>query len=244
MRIRTFLILAFLFVSLVPTSIFAAWSYNNNIKNEFDAVEDQHLLIAHNLGAALKRYHTDVVATFDAVANRLAERGTAESFKELMSTVDMKEVFLIDDTGRITARVYRSTTANSAFLSQEQLALAKAQAIEARVTFSDVMASNAGDNIMLVAREYGDTTAVGVLSTRYFADLGASISFGVKGHAAIVDSNGNVLAHPLPSWVAARKNIAKVTAVQKMMAGDTGIDADALSRAGTFARSLRGKGAA
>ena len=61
------------------------------------------------------------------------------------------------------------------------------------------------------------------MSTEYFVTLGESISFGLKGHAAIVDHEGNVLAHPLPSWIAARKNIAKVSAVRRMMNGETGI---------------------
>ncbi|MBT8408862.1 MAG: sensor domain-containing phosphodiesterase, partial [Alphaproteobacteria bacterium] len=46
----------------------------------------------------------------------------------------------------------------------------------------------------------------------------------MRGHAAIVDHMGNVLSHPLPSWVAERRNIAKVSAVQRMMQGETGVE--------------------
>ena len=38
------------------------------------------------------------------------------------------------------------------------------------------------------------------MDTGYFSELGKSVSFGVKGHAVIVDQTGKVLAHPLTSW--------------------------------------------
>ena len=43
------------------------------------------------------------------------------------------------------------------------------------------------------------------------------------GHAAIVDRNGRVLAHPLATWVRDAVDISDVSVVQRMMAGDTGI---------------------
>jgi predicted signal transduction protein with EAL and GGDEF domain len=75
-----------------------------------------------------------------------------------------------------------------------------------------------------MVRRRGDNIAIGALATDYFVRLGKAISFGVKGHAAIVDHKGNVLAHPLDSWIAARKNIAKVSAVKRMLNGETGIE--------------------
>ncbi len=51
-----------------------------------------------------------------------------------------------------------------------------------------------------------------------------AISFGVLGHAAIVDHVGNVQSHPRPDWVKIRRNIMGVSAVQRMLRGETGID--------------------
>ena len=90
--------------------------------------------------------------------------------------------------------------------------------------FSDVMRSMHDGNVILAVRKYGNKTAIGIISTRYFVELGKSISFGSKGHAAIVDASGNVLAHPLDSWIEARKNIAQVSAVKRMLNGETGIE--------------------
>ena len=86
------------------------------------------------------------------------------------------------------------------------------------------MAGPDGQPMIYLLRRWGDKIAIGALTTDYFVRLGKAISFGVKGHAAIVDHKGNVLAHPLDSWVAARENIAEVSAVKRMLNGETGIE--------------------
>ena len=69
-----------------------------------------------------------------------------------------------------------------------------------------------------------DLLAIGAINTRYFTKLGSAVAFGKKGHAAIVDQKGNVLAHPKASWVKNRKNIAKISAVKRMLAGEVGVE--------------------
>ena len=63
MRIRTFLIAAFLTATLTPAAIFGWLSYQNNAAREFDQVSERHLLHAQNAGMALERYYVDLVAT-------------------------------------------------------------------------------------------------------------------------------------------------------------------------------------
>jgi len=41
---------------------------------------------------------------------------------------------------------------------------------------------------------------------------------------SIVDHKGNVLAHPVPSWMASARNMAKISAVCRIMNGETGIE--------------------
>jgi signal transduction histidine kinase len=91
------------------------------------------------------------------------------------------------------------------------------------VNYSTVLAGPDGNPVLYMAVLIGDFLAVGAIKTTYFVELGQAISFGKKGHAAIVDHAGNVLAHPLPSWRRQMKNISKVAAVKRMLAGETGI---------------------
>ena len=51
----------------------------------------------------------------------------------------------------------------------------------------------------------------------------SKVRFGIKGHSAIVDSNGRVIAHPNPEWVSGTRDISHWPIVQKMINGETGV---------------------
>jgi len=53
--------------------------------------------------------------------------------------------------------------------------------------------------------------------------LRRNIHFGEKGHSAIVDKTGRVIAHPNPEWMKEMRDLSKLNIVQKMMAGETGV---------------------
>lgn len=53
--------------------------------------------------------------------------------------------------------------------------------------------------------------------------LRKNIHFGEKGHSAIVDSEGNALAHPNAQWMAEIKNLSHLKIIQQMMAGESGV---------------------
>ena len=85
------------------------------------------------------------------------------------------------------------------------------------------MKSVEGFNRLYALRLKNGRLCLGAIETSYFVTLGNAIKFGVKGHAAIIDQTGQLLAHPLPDWVAEAKNISKLSVAQAMMAGGTGI---------------------
>jgi PAS domain S-box-containing protein len=65
--------------------------------------------------------------------------------------------------------------------------------------------------------------ALGAIKTTYFVRLQSTTSFGEKGHAAIVDRRGRIMAHPNPVWRAQIRDISQVEPVRRMMAGETGV---------------------
>ena len=65
--------------------------------------------------------------------------------------------------------------------------------------------------------------AIGEIAPTYFIELQRAVTFGDKGHAAIVDSSGRVIAHPLPGWVSSMKDLSRVSIVEKMKNGESGV---------------------
>jgi signal transduction histidine kinase len=71
-------------------------------------------------------------------------------------------------------------------------------------------------------KKYDDKIVIGAISTDYIVSQGREIAFGQRGHAAIVDYTGQLMAHPLPAWRESMTNISRLAPVKKMLARETG----------------------
>lgn len=225
MRIRTALSLALLIATILPTAIFGVWSFNHAVEREFAEVEDRHLLLAQNLSSVLSRYHADLAGTISAISSVLQSEQATIDLSLLMSKLHIIGAFLVEEpSGTVLAQAGFSEGMDAAALPDGFLALAKKIASEGGPGFSQVVGTKRHGNVLLgVQRNEGGLT-IALISTRYFIELGEQIAFGENGHAAIVDQDGNVLSHPISDWVAERKNLAEVSAVSKLMQGETGVD--------------------
>lgn len=225
MNIRTGLLLALLFVGLMPVTGFTWFTYKQSLSQEFADVHDRHLLLAKNLSAALSRYEKDVRATVNSVAMSLESTGTAGSAHSLLKTLNIRSVSLLDEsTGTTKAHISFAAAKAPERFSTELIEQARSIGSEERLQFSSVMRSRSAFNTMHVLGRQNDLLIIASMSTQYFVALGNQVAFGEKGHAAIVDHKGNVLAHPLPSWIKSAKNITKISSVQRMLRGETGVE--------------------
>lgn len=175
------------------------------------------MLIVRNLGAALERYQRDVKSGFELISENMTSEGAITKVEAILKDLNFAHICVVDLK---TGKILRCTGFTAAFASvwydKDTLDRLAKYAKNDQTTFSLVTKGSDGNPAIYVVKRSGDYLAIGELNTNYIVSLGKSISFGVKGHAAIVDHEGNVLAHPLPSWIKARKNISKVSAVQRM----------------------------
>ncbi|MCK7614791.1 bifunctional diguanylate cyclase/phosphodiesterase [Roseibium sediminicola] len=225
MKIRTYLVFSFLVAALLPTLIFSVWSYRDAVSREFAEVKDRHLLLAHKAGLSLDRYQRDLVTTFKAVSRQLSNGGDPQEFVELLGRLNLCSVLLTDKySGRVTASL---SMPNAGVISGIDVRIHDALKEIAQAdspTFSKVTALSDDRNVLFLVQELEQHYAIGLIDPDFFIELGKSIVFGEKGHAAIVDQTGTVIAHPRPDWVKERKNLSQISAVARMMKGETGIE--------------------
>ena len=225
MKLRSVLFFLFLVLTLVPIALFWVWPHSRTLQNEFDEVRGRHLLLARNLGAALQRYHRDVSAAFNLLAVNLEHGHHIDQAGDILLNLEFRHICLADaKTGKVVSQAGPLLNNCPDFVPKERFAFFVSIARSDKISFSEVMAGPNGQPIIFLVRRYGDNIAIGALTTEYFVRLGKAISFGVKGHAAIIDHKGNILAHPLDSWIAERKNISQISAVKRMLNGETGIE--------------------
>ena len=222
LKLRYLLAAAFVLVSLVPVLFLGIWVQRTAFQREVAAVEEKHLLLAQNITAALERYAADTTAAFRhfiSVGDVPDARGNVEG---LAFQMGFRHFCVIDAEGQVVRRL-DAAAANEKQLNPVIIERLWAMA-EDSPAFSPVMANAQGDpTIFLVQRLGPDQVAIGVLSTDYMVKLQKAIAFGRRGHAAIVDQEGNTLAHPSAEWQREMKNIAKIDAVRRMVAGERGV---------------------
>ncbi len=225
MRLRLFLLVGFIAIAAVPVAVFALWPLTRPLENEVAQVADKHLLVARHVSHALTRYHRDAISVFEMVSGNLAADRSLPGSSRLLTNLHFRHICVLSLTnGSLIAAV---TAKNESLPSGVPLAalrkLTKAAGIN-RTVMSPVSKDRQGRPAIYFARRLtGSRIAIGAIGTDYFLQLGKAVIFGKRGHAAIVDQTGTILAHPKPAWVAVQKNIAKIAPVKRMLGGDTGV---------------------
>ena len=223
MKLRKQLFLTFAIASAVP--LLVLWFTLSEVmyKKELNDAETRHVLIAQNLASALKRYRTDIETSFSYVAKNLVAQNFTTKTDTFISQFKFRHFCIANlKTGEIITHSTSTPTSCPTVVPPKRLSVFKSLANDRKPVFSPVMAGEKNQPIMYVLQIFGNKLAIAAFPTNYFEKLGKSISFGDKGHAVILDQTGTVLAHPVPAWVQARKNISKLSVAKRVMAGETG----------------------
>jgi signal transduction histidine kinase len=223
MRLRLLIFLAFSGIAVLPVIALATWIFNDALDREIESVRDKHLVIAKNVGKALDRYAIDLVHGFELVAALPDAEQKSPAISKFMKTLNFLHVCVADlKTGVIDAEIAPKDLPCPPRVPPARFATFLSLLEDDHVVISPVMLNPNGDPVLYLLRAYGGKLVVAAVSTKYIVKQGKAVSFGEKGHAAIVDQTGQVIAHPLPAWQQSIKNIAKLAPVQRMMARETG----------------------
>jgi len=224
MKLRYFFIFTFSLVALVPATLFWIWPYSKALESETNEVKERHLLIAKNLSTAFERYYTDVTSIFVLVEDGIKKDN--KSIQTLFTNFGYQTIMEVSKDRKVQKCLIFDKVRCRPYVSAEILELAlktlKKDAVTLSIVTEDVDL-NTGP-IFLAVKKREDNIIIGYLSTNYIIQSGKKVIFGDKGHAAIVDQEGNVIAHPLDSWIQDIKNISKISVVQKMLAGKSGVE--------------------
>jgi len=222
-HLRHLLAATFILVATLPLLILGTWVSETALKRELSGVSGKHLLLARNVTLALDRYAQDVEASFAFFSESLTAGNASQAELELARRMGFRHVGIATNDGKVISFLSVIDTVPRR-LSTEILEKLGPFIAGNRTTFSDVIADAKGRATIFLTRRLGpDQIAIGALDLGYIRKLQKAIAFGERGHSAIVDKAGNVLAHPKPEWQKQMKNIAKIKPVAKMMAGETGV---------------------
>ena len=229
MKLRTLIFVALILVSVLPVGILAYWQNQTVNDNELSVVENQHKVIAKNLAIALERYAADLRSAFRLTAKNLQHGHQVEGLRQHLSELYFEHIFSIDLDGNIQRLQCALACPQDPHFSKTVLVaitdtMRAARSNPGEIYFSPITFNPGGQPaIYLVSRMADDSIAIGEVVPDYFIELQRGVAFGEKGHAAIVDQTGRVIAHPRQSWIDSIKDLSAVSVVQKMMNGENGV---------------------
>jgi hypothetical protein len=89
-------------VAILPVMALAGWVYVRAHDREIQVVDDTHLLLARNLGAALERYARDAISAFELSAKTAVAGDKTDMVAKLMGDLNFVHLCLARaDTGEI-----------------------------------------------------------------------------------------------------------------------------------------------
>ncbi|MCZ6474329.1 MAG: PAS domain S-box protein [SAR324 cluster bacterium] len=228
-RLHNILFLCFTLISAVPVLFLSVWVQRSALDKEIAAVEEKHLLLARNLTQALERYVRDVESGFELRVSSLKAGNQLDGISSLLEDLHIRSVQIVDSKGNIKKSPGAQIPAGGekflkALMPKLLAEWRGAAGPPQEVYFSNVAPGSGGKpSIFLIKNLPGKLFAVGELDTDYILEMQRNIAFGKRGHAAIVDRTGRVLAHPNAKWRSSSKDISQVKPVRRMMAGETGV---------------------
>lgn len=221
--LRIVLFLAFSLTSLLPIIALYCWEVRFARDNEYSVVTEKHLLVAKNMTLALSRYVQDVEAVLTLVSNQpIIENNTP--FKALLASQNITAIWVFNHDKEPKQAISIGLPPVLS-LTAAQYEAASAVADTDEMVFLPVQLNSNHQPRILVVSPYPACSGylVAEIDPQYIKELQQKIQFGKQGHSAIVDQAGNVLAHPNSEWEASVKNIAKVSAVRRMMNREVGV---------------------
>ena len=222
-RLRYILAATFTLIAIVPVLFLSIWVERNSYSRELASVEEKHLLLAKNITNALELYTHDASALFAFLIKSSEQERWPQGAATLAEALDFRHFAIIDSNGVLKKSLFPAEE-DEAILPLGGISPLKKLIAEDGLRFSDVMGDAEGrPTIFLVESLSSGDAAVGAMGIRYIAKLQQQITFGKRGHAAIVDRSGNIIAHPNPNWSAAMKNISAVKPVKHMIEGGSGV---------------------
>ena len=223
--IRGLLFVGSLTICLIPLGLVIAWVTQNAINNQFDAVKEKHLIVAKNLSSALSRYARDASSVFDLFSQLSMEELTSAAVVRAAESFHYRVFTALDaDDNVIKSAAFDGSLANAHF-DKELVSNLRREASKTRgkISFTGVKAYESKPHLWIVRLTNNDELHLGLMRTNYLIKTQKAIQFGERGHSMIVDQFGRVIAHPNAQWEETSKDASKLSVVQKMMSGETGV---------------------
>jgi diguanylate cyclase (GGDEF)-like protein len=233
------LLLVTILVAVLPISILGYYIYHSAWQNSWREIREKHQLLAQNLAVPLSIYVNDhrsmlaMTAHMITLMGRQTKANSSALLQQGLTTMrGFKSLIELDMDGHVVGYLQGNNTIKNPQglekFAEEKCYLQTRRSREwnmSRVKRNPLTGEPTIFMSQPILNSKGKMLGVlmGELRMDYIEAIRARVKFGKKGHSAIVDQTGHVIAHPNPNWVKEIRDLSDWPIVQAMMAGKTGV---------------------
>lgn len=237
--VNRILIISFTLIALIPVSVLGLKLYRAAWDDAWREIHEKHRLLALNLTLPIEIYINDHRSMLRMLAFSFTESNGEFNYKQIdqariekvqKNLRDFKSLVLVDKSGKTHFQIHDGKvekTPNNLYAKEHVFIYAQEKN---RWYLSGIHASPIDKKpTITLAQPVRDKeknvefVLLGELSIDLIEKLRRNIKFGERGHSAIVDNFGRVIAHPNADWMKTMEDISDWPIVQKMLAGETGV---------------------
>ena len=242
LSVSKLMLLVTILVAILPVLILGYHLYNSAWKNSWREIHEKHQLLAQNLATPLSTYVSDHKAMLGILSETLPlvsrsqhaiTSSEADSMLKnaLTQMSGFKSIHLLDMHGNVIAQAgddFAHSADERQVFSKEKCYLMTRKT--GAWTLSKVKRHPVtGTPTIFMGQAIKNTQfktiaiLLGELKIDLIENIRKQVRFGLKGHSAIVDQTGQVIAHPNGEWMKEIRNLSDWRIVQSMKAGETGV---------------------
>ncbi len=227
--LKHILFITFIIIASLPVLILAGWVEQSALDKEISSVEEKHLLVAKNLTGDLERYIIDVESSFSLISSNLIDGNSFKKLPEHLDSLFLRCIVIADNDLNIKNQVTGTGQPDIIAFNKQTLSvlsslLPEAKNKQGKIVYSDLVRRSKGETVFYLVKALKENKfSVGILSTKYIQLAQKKVTFGRRGHAAIVDRTGRAIAHPIKSWVDTMKDMSFLAPVKEMKLEKTGV---------------------
>ena len=228
------MIVAFLPIIFVSINIYrVAW------ENQWNEIREKHQLLAENMASPILNFVTYYRNALSTLAENVPDvpDNSDALFKLTNNTLkwydDFQCISIVDNNKKTIVLAYDNASGNQATernIVNRNNAIYKKTLETGKAQISGITPGSINSIPVIIFTQPihdKENKVIGVIMAEVKTDeivqLQKNIHFGKRGHSAIVDQYGHVIAHPNPEWMKTMHDMSKLSIVKAMMAGKTGV---------------------
>jgi diguanylate cyclase (GGDEF)-like protein len=229
-KLQHILFITLTLIASLPVIVLGFWVQRVALEHEIATVEEKHLIVAKNITRDLSRYIMDIENSFNLTVANLPLKNKINGLDEHLKKLDIRFICITDNRGNIKHEIpptpphqIKKIKINERIWPQLEKLISESKQ-KNKISYSNLIRTGENETtFFLVKIIKNNQIAIAALSTDYIKDAQQQISFGRRGHVAIVDRTGRAIAHPVPEWVKQMKDMSFLPPVKHMMEGKTGV---------------------